>query len=224
MLNSRIAIYAGVFVLGGLLSWGVMNTINPIPRENLNSSSSFGAFGYGRGNGSQKENDMGQNRQGRSNKTGLNNLTKQNCLMDGCLLVEDSEYPVEQLSQQTTDYLEVALADERKAAAFYQAVIDRIGAVRPFINILRAEEQHQAMLKALFDKYGVSIPADTTAKQASPATLAEACQAGVDAEIANDALYQTMLPTIEQEDIKTIFTNLANASKDMHLPAFERCN
>ncbi|MCD8485042.1 DUF2202 domain-containing protein [Candidatus Woesebacteria bacterium] len=150
-------------------------------------------------------------------------LTKQNCLMDGCLLVEDAEYPVEELDNQTIEYLKIGLADERKALATYQATMDKFGNVRPFINIARAEEQHISMLKALFDKYGVEIPADTIEVGELPATLQEVCAVGVQAEIDNDQLYQDMIPNIAQEDIKTVFTSLANASKEMHLPAFERC-
>ena len=46
---------------------------------------------------------------------------------------------------------------------------------------------------------------------------------GVEAEIANDELYQKMLPQVEQEDIRGVFTTLAQASREMHLPAFQRC-
>ena len=60
----------------------------------------------------------------------------------------------------------------------------------------------------------------------APATLQEACQIGVDAEIANAALYQNeLLPVVaDYEDITAVFTNLMNASEQKHLPAFERCN
>lgn len=149
--------------------------------------------------------------------------TKENCLMDGCLMAEDADYPVAALDERTVGHLKAALADERKALATYQATMVKFGSVKPFVNIARAEEQHITMLLALFDKYGVSIPKDTTKVGALPATLTEVCQVGVTAEIDNDALYQRMLPEIAQEDIKSVFTSLARASKEKHLPAFQRC-
>jgi len=79
------------------------------------------------------------------------------------------------------------------------------------------------MLKALFDKYDIEIPADKTTVGVLPATLAEVCAVGVQAEIDNDQLYQDMIPAIEEQDIKDIFNALADASRNMHLPAFERC-
>ena len=212
MKNNQRLIYVGIFILGALITWGL--TQNKIIEETSDTSSTYGTFGYGRGN------STGGGRNSTANQSSLN---KENCLMDGCLLVEDSEYPVAELSQETIGYLEAGLADERKAHAVYEVVIEKFGSVRPFINILRAEEQHQAMLKALFDKYGVEIPADNTPIQTAPTTLIEACQIGVDAEIENDALYQDMLPNIEEEDIIAVFNSLADASRLMHLPAFERC-
>lgn len=148
---------------------------------------------------------------------------KGNCLMDTCLLVEDADYPIATLDEQGIQYLQDALADERKARSTYEAVIEKFGPVRPFINIIRAEEQHISALKALYDKYGVVIPEDKSLAPTLPATLQEVCQMGVEAEIANDELYQKMLPQVEQEDIRGVFTTLAQASREMHLPAFQRC-
>ena len=179
--------------------------------QQLQTTESYGPLGYGRGQGKMK------------NKQSTQAVNKENCLMDGCLLVDDAEYPVAQLDDKSIEYLNLALADERKALATYQATMAKFGSVRPFVNIARAEEHHISMLLALFDKYGVAIPEDTTQVGTLPATLQEVCKVGVTAEIDNDALYQRMIPEIQQEDIKTIFTSLARASKEMHLPAFERC-
>ena len=185
------------------------------------ATSGYGPLGYGRGNSQRNQ----QNQQMRGSNLGGSNsgVTKGNCLMDGCLLVEDAEYPVATLSSERIEHLNVALADERKALGFYQTVMAEFGEVKPFVNIARAEEHHIAMLLALFDKYGVEIPADSTPQIEVPKTLAEACQAGVTAEIDNDALYQEMLPSIVEEDISAVFTSLADASREMHLPAFKRC-
>lgn len=150
-----------------------------------------------------------------------------NCLADDCLYVDDLEYPVGELSSEVQSALDTALADEYNARATYEAVLDKFGQTRPFSMIIRSEEQHISMLKAIYDKYGLKPPADTSNPSLSEiSTLQDACQAGVDAEIANAALYKNeLLPAVsEYEDITSVFTNLMNASEDKHLPAFERCN
>lgn len=150
-----------------------------------------------------------------------------NCLADECLAVSDLQYPAGELTSAAKVALDKAIADEYKALSVYQAVIAKFGSNRPFSMIKGAEEQHIAQLKAIYDKYDLSLP--TTAvvnKVAAPTTLQQACQIGVDAEIANAALYKNeLLPAVaEYEDITTVFTNLMNASTDKHLVAFERCN
>lgn len=131
--------------------------------------------------------------------------------------------PSSKIDAKTVEYLTLALADERKALATYQAIIEKFGPVKPFINIASSEEQHISMLLALFNAYEIEVPQDTTKLETLPVTLQEACAIGVTAEIENDALYQKMIPEIQEEDIKSTFISLAAASKEKHLPAFERC-
>ncbi len=214
LLVKNKVVVAGIFLAGALTAL-IVGNVNSQFRLNKASEptatqAGYGALGYGRGKG------MG----GGSNGAGLN---KENCLFDGCLAVEDAEYPVGELSQTSIGYLNAALADERKALATYNAAMDAFGKVRPFVNIARAEEQHISMLKALFDKYGVEIPEDKTVVGTLPKTLPEVCAVGVQAEIDNDQLYQSMIASVPEQDIKDIFTSLAAASLNMHLPAFERC-
>ncbi len=150
-----------------------------------------------------------------------------NCLSDDCLLVDDLNYPAGELSVGVQDALDKAIDDEYHALAFYEAVTNKFGMLRPFSMIKNAEEQHIASLKAIYDKYGLKAPASTwSAKISAPSTIKEACQVGVDAEIANADLYQKeLLPAVvKYEDIKQVFTNLMNASRQKHLPAFEKCN
>ncbi len=167
-------------------------------------------------------------RQQSMNRTaGAGQPNRGNCLADDCLLVDDLEYPAGELPDQVQEALDEAINDEYKALSTYEAVIEKFGNVRPFSMIKGAEEQHIASLKAIYDKYGLEVPVNTwSAKVSVPATLQEACQVGVDAEIANAALYKDeLLPVVEgYEDIVTVFTNLMNASQQKHLPAFDRCN
>jgi hypothetical protein len=155
------------------------------------------------------------------------NLNKGNCLADDCLTVDNLDYPVGDLSQQAKEALIEAINDGYKAHALYEKTIEKFGFVRPFSMIIRAEEQHISSLKSLFDKYGLEIPKDNwTNKVSVEKTIQQACQTGVDAEIANAKLYQDkLLPMVsDYEDIKLVFTNLMNASQEKHLVAFERCN
>jgi len=218
-IKDNILILSGIFLAGVVFATIIVPIFsrnqNQVMQEN-NDTVQYGPQGYGRGF-SQKGN--GQNK----SQTSQSGLNKENCLMDGCLLVDDAEYPVGELSDETIGYLKAAIADERKALATYQAVLEKFGNVRPFINIIRAEEQHISMLKAIFDKYGLDVPVDITSVGALPSSLTEVCAIGVQAEIDNDQLYQDMIPSIQEQDIKDVFNALADASRKMHLPAFERC-
>lgn len=151
--------------------------------------------------------------------------TEENCIADECLEVENLEYPVGNLPQDVKDALDEAINDEYKAEATYQKVIDSFGEVRPFIMIKRAETQHINSLKAIYEKYGLTIPENNLAEQVPTFdSISEACQAGVDAEIANIAIYDNLFDTVKNyEDITLVFNQLRNASQNNHLPAFEKC-
>jgi len=203
-MKNKILIYVGVALFLGLIGGYVIFQSRVQKTDN-----SLSSFNYG---GSQRP--SGQPDKG-------------NCLGDDCLLVENLEFPVRELSAEAQQALDEAINDEYKALSTYEAVIAKLGTVRPFSMIKGAEEQHIASLKAIYDKYGLTIPKNTwPSKVSAPTTLVEACQIGVDAEIANAALYKDkLLPKVEAyEDIVTVFTNLMNASEQMHLPAFEKCN
>ncbi len=123
-----------------------------------------------------------------------------------------------------------ALDDEYHAEAVYAATLAAFGDVRPFSNIIKAERKHQAALLDVMETYGIAAPANgyqTGEKPlaALPATLADVCAVGVEAEIENARLYdEDLLPAVAgHADIIRVFTNLRDASTNNHLPAFERC-
>lgn len=157
--------------------------------------------------------------------TQSSNVTKANCVSEDCLKVSDLEYPAGSLPKDVVDAMSSAIDDEYKAHATYEAVIDKLGPVRPFSMIIRAEEQHIASLKALYDKYGATIPQDPYTNVAVKDTKSENCAVGVQAEIDNAALYRDKLLPVAKDypDITQVFTQLMNASQDNHLPAFQRC-
>ena len=117
-----------------------------------------------------------------------------------------------------------ALDDERKAEATYGAVIEKFGPVRPFIRIIEAERRHAAALERQMLRLGIPIPANTwSGKDVAPDSLAKACEEAITAEIENIALYDRLLPSVEDPQVLRVLTNLQAASRDRHLPAFRRC-
>jgi hypothetical protein len=123
-----------------------------------------------------------------------------------------------------------ALQDERHAEAFYATVIAKFGEARPFSKIIKAEQQHEAMLIGLYETYGIAVPENgyvtgVLEAPAAPETLVDACRIGVEAEIANRDLYAgNILPTVAAyPDITQVMQRLRDASEENHLPAFERC-
>ena len=121
--------------------------------------------------------------------------------------------------------LRFALDDEYRAEATYAAVIEEIGGVRPFINIIEAERRHAARAKAEMDRLGITFDAANPylGTIAAPANLFAACEQGVSAEIENIALYDRLLPTIRDQSVRATLADLQWASRERHLPAFERC-
>lgn len=129
-----------------------------------------------------------------------------------------------ELSESEEEALLLALTDEYKAWAVYDQVIADFGAVRPFTSIQKSETSHIAALVALFERYGLAVPANTwPGSVPSFDSLAEACAAGVQAEVDNAALYDELFSMVDNSDIVQVFTSLQRVSETRHLPAFERC-
>ena len=130
------------------------------------------------------------------------------------------------LSEAEVEALRMALEDEYKAWSVYDQVIADLGAERPFTNIQRAEENHIAALVRIFEAYGLDVPENEWPGEVpSFDSLAEACEAGVQAEIDNADLYDQLFSMIDSDntDLAQVFTALQRASLEQHLPAFERC-
>ena len=119
------------------------------------------------------------------------------------------------------DMLTYAIQDEYLARAEYNRILDENGSIRPFSNIIRAEQTHIDALLPLFDIYGIAAPADEgESRTASVANLTEAYQAGVNAEVNNIAMYETFLDQDLPSDVRTVFESLMHASEN-HLRAFQ---
>ncbi|WP_350432566.1 hypothetical protein ABIS04_03070 [Shewanella sp. H8] len=129
------------------------------------------------------------------------------------------------MSENVNNALIEAINDEYKSRATYRAVINKFGEIRPFINIVAAEGRHIDALLPLFAKYNITIPIDDwDSRIKTPATILEACQLGVEDEIENAQMYDRLLElTVDYPDIQAVLKQLQRASKENHLPAFQRC-
>jgi hypothetical protein len=128
------------------------------------------------------------------------------------------------IDEKTKAMILEALNDEYKARALYRLVIKTFGAVRPFINIVRAEDTHATAVEALCARYGIPLPADEWDRTLQPpSSVLEACRAGVDGEHENIAMYERFLRETKEPEIRALFQRLQARSRDAHLPAFQRC-
>jgi rubrerythrin len=120
--------------------------------------------------------------------------------------------------------LHEALEDEYNARATYRKVIEVFGPVRPFVNIVEAEERHTRALLRQFDRLGVRPPEDTwPTRIAAPQSVSEACEAAVQAEIDNAAMYERLIAQVSDPAVRQVMRQLEEASQRRHLPAFKRC-
>jgi hypothetical protein len=124
------------------------------------------------------------------------------------------------------EMLRYAIQDEYLARAEYRAIMKKYGEFRPFSNIVGSEESHIAWLKDAHKAAGLGLPSDEAASRVVvPGTMKEAYQAGVDAELANIAMYDSFISSkimtrSENAEYKELFVRLRDASKN-HLAAFE---
>ncbi|WHH61309.1 DUF2202 domain-containing protein [Petroclostridium sp. X23] len=126
-----------------------------------------------------------------------------------------------QESYSLEEMLKYAVQDEYLARSEYQKIMDTFGTQRPFSNIIKSEEQHISLLKPLFEVYDIELPEDTANDYVIiPASINEALETGVQAEIANIAMYEKFLKQELPVDVRSVFERLKNASEN-HLRAFK---
>lgn len=121
-----------------------------------------------------------------------------------------------------TDMLMYAVQDEYLARGEYMAIIEQFGDEKPYANIVKAEETHLSFLREVYLAYELEFPEDSSADHiVIPATLLEAAETGVQAEIDNIAMYELFLAHDLPENVIEVFTALKEGS-DSHLLAFEK--
>ena len=131
-------------------------------------------------------------------------------------LADDVEYSLEEM-------LNYAIQDEYLAKAEYELIISEYGEIRPFTNIVQAEQTHIDLLVPLFETYGYDLPENNAAESVVlPESITSAIATGVEAEEINIAMYQVFLAQDNlPDDVRTVFEYLINASEH-HLAAFSK--
>jgi hypothetical protein len=196
-----------------------------------------GTRGRGAGAGSDVVSEVG-NGCGNGNSAGIGYTDSCDPLYDGTTTA-DPDYTLSDADQTLSlagygsagalkdtdltlaDMLTYAMQDESAARAEYKAILAVYASVRPFTNIIRAEESHIAALQPLFEAYGVAVPADESASLVTTVpSLTEAYQTGVSAEVNNIAMYETFLDQTLPDNLRAVFESLMRASEN-HLRAFQ---
>ncbi|WP_425290478.1 ferritin-like domain-containing protein [Bacillus mycoides] len=118
--------------------------------------------------------------------------------------------------------LTYALQDEYLAQARYDNILENLGYIRTFVQIKEAELRHINALLSLFERYQVTVPDDESQSfVTTPESIKAAYAAGVQGEIDNISMYERFLSLNIPNDVRTIFSQLRNASLN-HLAAFKR--
>ncbi|PLR95780.1 ferritin family protein [Bacillus sp. T33-2] len=118
--------------------------------------------------------------------------------------------------------LTFALQDEYLAQARYDNILGNFGYIRTFAQIKEAELRHINALLPLFERYQVPLPEDKSQSfVTTPESIKAAYADGVQGEIDNISMYERFLSLNIPNDIRTVFSQLRNASLN-HLSAFER--
>lgn len=129
------------------------------------------------------------------------------------------------LSADEQTALQEAILEEYGALNLYNQVIAQFGSVYPFAQIARSEQMHVSALVRQAEKYGVTVPENPGLTSVPTfATVTQACQAGVAAEIADAALYDTLMPLTTHTDLLRVYESLQKASLESHLLAFQTCD
>jgi rubrerythrin len=120
--------------------------------------------------------------------------------------------------------LDRAIDDERRAIAFYTAVIAKHGERPPFSNIISAERRHEAALIEQHRRLGLEVPRDRWAEHKFEVekTFAELCDASVVAAVRNGRIYDELIAACEDPVVRQVFEQLRRASLERHLRTFRR--
>ncbi len=151
---------------------------------------------------------------GQGNKGGNNSIEIDLTLVPEQTVFFDETYTIGEM-------LEYAIQDEFAARHEYEVIIDEFGEISPFVSIMAAEESHIESLMTVYNNNAYVIPQDESdARVVHPASIIEALETGIQAEVNNVALYAAFLETEDlPDDIRTVFELLKSGSES-HLESF----
>ena len=136
---------------------------------------------------------------------------------------EETTIPEDYTTYTLEEMLIYAISDEYLAQAEYRAIIETYGEVRPFTNIVNAEQTHIDLLLELFTTYGYEVPENNAQLDVVvPESISAAIALGIEAEKKNIAIYEAFLAQTDlPEDVRSTFEYLLSASIN-HLNAFSK--
>ena len=113
---------------------------------------------------------------------------------------------------------------EYAAYATYDAIVRKYGNVEPYATILRSEQMHINALSRQLQRYGVTVPANPyLGKITLPADLKAIAREEAQTEVDNANLYDRLMPQASGDaQLQRVFTNLRDASRDVHLVLFNK--
>jgi rubrerythrin len=119
------------------------------------------------------------------------------------------------------EVLQRAYDGEVKAYEIYSAVVETLGEVSPFSQIIQAEQTHQEALIAIAQVHNVTLVRNMPNRISIPKTLRECCELGVASEIQTLQRYNELLVHVKAyPEVQDLFYRLQAASFNNHLPAF----
>lgn len=117
-----------------------------------------------------------------------------------------------------------ALNALRRAHATNRSVVERLGQVHPFVNVVMAQEHQISEVIRILQRHDAAVPDDSwLGHVAAPANLLEACEDGLAAETGLSALFDRLLADATRPDLLGLYRHLQDAVRLRHLPAFRRC-
>jgi rubrerythrin len=116
-----------------------------------------------------------------------------------------------------------AYQDELNAYMRYESIIQQFGDIRPFSNLVGAEERHMNLLEQIFKLHGWSPLKIYHPVAQFYSSVLSACDASLEAEESNVAMYDRLVKDISDEEAIAVFLHLRQASAERHIPALQRC-
>lgn len=126
-------------------------------------------------------------------------------------------------SDKMRDALDAAYSDELVAYTRYKSAINQFGSIRPFSNLLKAEERHLAILGQQYRQWGWTVPIGEVLPLRTFSHIQNACDVSLAEEKKNVALYDRLLPEVTDISLREAFLYLRYASSERHIPALQRC-